>query len=877
MNSVPRVWVAGHLARIVAIALVSHLFSERACAADSQVNPPPSLARIMETAKTAGLHTALVDLDRLLADLPPNQRMISWQGKLPTGIAPDSPSWLVGNRLIVPGARGPVMQFDARTGRRLADLGQPARRGVLDGVCCVAPADAEGREVLLLFQDSVERIDLDTGKPLNNVTAKFDKRIAPIACPGGFVAVGGYRAKQFVRMTWDGKQVWEAALPGYVMSHAAAHGDTLVVQTRGDSYGGQATSAISMETGQTLWSEKTDAYGMGVAFEDNGKFVVEADQRLSIDGTMGWLICREPRSGKILWKHEQPGGTSCRPIVDLEQGHIFTVFDPSSLMCFDGRSGKIIWTATLPAPAAQADANSYFPQRQMLRLTGEGTRKCLVCVDRRGEAYFLDPATGAFKSVFPIVSTDEAPSPYGVTGPTAAPWVIGDQLVVATMKHVAAYSTDGILAPDGPPELLARALRVMLLLKANRVDDARSQLQALQAARPNAPEVLQLQADVCGPGSPLEDPQAELAGRLQLLRRTGQEADPRLARQFGLLRRISIGPMPTEPLLVGDSLYVGSRAGKVVRFNADTLQQLARYDAGVAVVSNLTFFDNSGGFVVFATDNRHTVILDKDLKLHLDLPSRNNTEYYVMGNTLVRSWPCIPHTQLTLLDCKTGQFGRDVEVKRSPFTGYVHAGRLYFLRPGGGTVSYDGATATDHPALLKPADFGVQPEQAELYVNPVGTPPVAFGPGGVFAIDEHLRASRKILASDIRVHGATANNGALVVLREPSQGAISWLLEAWSADGSRKLPLHYETRRYVHYHNGLPILMPFGKGVLLVGRELVYVEPDKAQPVWRFDPGSSRYSDSPTFRQPVVRGQTLMVTHQDGDLFIFDVRKITAP
>ena len=633
-----------------------------------------------------------------------------------------------------------------------------------------------------------------------------------------------------------------------------------------------------MESGQTLWSEKSDAYGAGVAFGDGGKFVVEADQWLSIDGTMGWLICRDPRSGKILWKHEQPGGTSCRPVVDPEQGHVFTVFDPASLMCFDGRSGKIIWTAILPAPAAQADASPHFPQRQMLRLIGQGSKKCLVCVDRRGEAYFVDPATGAFKTRFPMVSPEVARGTYGGHGPSAAPWVLGDLLIVATTGHVAAFSTDGMLSPDGPPELLARALRVILLLKAKRVDAARSELQALQAARPNAPEVLQLQADLCGPGSPLADPQAELAGRLQLLRRTGQEVDPRLASQFGLLRRITIGSMPTEPLLVDDSLYVGSRAGKIIRFNADTLQPVARHDAGVAVVSNLTYFNDDGGLIVFATANRHTVVVHKDLKPHMDQPSRHNTEYYSLGSTLVRSWPCIPHTQLALLDCKTGEFGPDVEVKRSPLDGYVHGGRLYFMRPGGGSVSFDGQTATDHPPLLKPEDFSVQrAEQAALCVNLAGTHSVAFGSGGVFAVDEHLRPIRKLLSSETRLFGAVVNNGALVVAREVSEGSLFWLLEAWSADGSRKLPLRHETHRCTLFLLNLPTLMPLGKSVLFVGRELVYIEPEKTLPAWRFHPGGIHDFDFPAFRLPAVRGQTLLVTHPDGDLFAFDVRKIITP
>jgi len=65
--------------------------------------------------------------------------------------------------------------------------------------------------------------------------------------------------------------------------------------------------------------------------------------------------------------------------------------------------------------------------------------------------------------------------------------------------------------------------------------------------------------------------------------------------------------------------------------------------------------------------------------------------------------------------------------------------------------------------------------------------------------------------------------------------------------------------------------------LLVVGRELVYVEPDKESRLWRFCRGDPRGMDSTTFRLPVVRGRTMLTTQEDGDLLVFDLQRILPP
>ena len=102
MNRVRWTEITGHLVRVAAVSLAVYMLCERTLAADSQVSLPSSLDRIIQTANTAGPQAALAELDRLLANLPPSQRMVSWEAQQPIAIVPGSghePQVIAANRL----------------------------------------------------------------------------------------------------------------------------------------------------------------------------------------------------------------------------------------------------------------------------------------------------------------------------------------------------------------------------------------------------------------------------------------------------------------------------------------------------------------------------------------------------------------------------------------------------------------------------------------------------------------------------------------------------------------------------------------------------------------------------------------------------------
>jgi outer membrane protein assembly factor BamB len=243
-----------------------------------------------------------------------------------------------------------------------------------------------------------------------------------------------------VRIDRTGSEVWDCRLPGYVMLHPAVHGSVAVVQTRGGSYGGQATSGVDLETGERLWSEVVDAYGCGAAFAADGSLVVEADQWLSPRATEGWLIGREPATGKRLWHHRRPSNTISQwPLVDPTTGRVFAAFDRGDVVCLEGKDGSVVWETFLPEPTYREVAFSYDPYWPCIARHGDR----IMVLDRNRVLHLLDAATGrpaariAPTAVFSRDGRTMAPVEI-----VATPWIHEGKLIVATAEGVVAFELD---------------------------------------------------------------------------------------------------------------------------------------------------------------------------------------------------------------------------------------------------------------------------------------------------------------------------------------------------------------------------------------------------------------------------------------------------
>jgi outer membrane protein assembly factor BamB len=342
-------------------------------------------------------------------------------------------AWRIGNTIAFTTTRNDrtVTILDLSTGAVRSELktGQDARD------TWGAPGRKSG-EMLLSSPGKIVVVDLSGGKILQHTAYKLDPRIPPVPVGDDYLVASGYRGARLVRIDRSGKELWECGLPGYVQAPLAVGGSIAVVQTRQGSYGGQATTGVDVNTGKRLWSETVDAYGYGAAFGDDAAFVVEADMWLSPKATEGWLICREPATGKRRWHFRLDGTISHAPLVDGKTGRVFAAFDRGEVVCLKGADGSLVWKAQLPENPYAAVNPSNDPAWSCLARQGDR----LMVLDRNRVLHFLDVEDGRFIASVALTAAFVSENKYMRPADVLAmPWVEGDNLIVATTQGVAAY------------------------------------------------------------------------------------------------------------------------------------------------------------------------------------------------------------------------------------------------------------------------------------------------------------------------------------------------------------------------------------------------------------------------------------------------------
>ena len=278
------------------------------------------------------------------------------------------------------------------------------------------------------------RFDAKSGETRTAVDLPRDIRIAPLPVKGGYAVVPIQRGSSVSLRDGEGQWQWRCELPGSVMMHPASFGKLAIFQTRGESYGGQETACVDLETGTLLWSDVTDAYGCGAAFFDDTAFVVEADQSLSPERSEGWLIGRDPQTGARLWHYRQAGGIHHPPLVDRRTARVYGVFSRGELVCLRGEDGSVVWQQTLPEAAfAEGTANAYNPAWSPHSLA-DGR---LLAVDRNLVLHVLDAKTGEFQNSIALKFDNPQPA---VPAPqlVGPPWIEGNAVIAAFSSGVVA-------------------------------------------------------------------------------------------------------------------------------------------------------------------------------------------------------------------------------------------------------------------------------------------------------------------------------------------------------------------------------------------------------------------------------------------------------
>ncbi len=376
-----------------------------------------------------------------LAHLPPpivpSRPEAAWlyrRDKYPPLIA----AWRIGKRIYAVSQNdstrsgGWLTAVDTSTRRTRFTKVLPTRSGV-DTPWLLRQTDAGLLELAVMGK--ILRLSAETGEPKEEVLVPHDQRIAPLPVDDDYVVVPTPRGTEIIRVDAGQKEQWRTSLPGYLQLHPTRIGERAIVQTRGSSYGGQQTLCINLMDGSIAWQDETNAYGCGVDFFDESRFLVESNSNLSPQIGEGWLIARDPQTGKRLWDYRQSGLMHHPPLIDRRTGRVYAVFQRGDVVCLRGEDGSVVWKQQLAENAlASGAANSYHKAWSPHSLDNGR----LLVVDRNLTLHTIDAASGEFHASIALIPPLDA-SPRPAIELVAAPWVIDNVAFVALTEGVVSY------------------------------------------------------------------------------------------------------------------------------------------------------------------------------------------------------------------------------------------------------------------------------------------------------------------------------------------------------------------------------------------------------------------------------------------------------
>ncbi len=325
---------------------------------------------------------------------------------------------------------------DTKGGRSRFTIVVPAE-STNDTPWLVRHSDAGILELALAGQ--ILRLSAETGERREELALKHDQRIAPLPVGDEYLIVPEQRGTEIICVNRAQKELWRTPLPGYVQLHPTLVGQHAIVQTRGSSYGGQETLCIRLDDGAIVWKDQTNAYGVGVDFFDESRFFVEANSNMSPQISEGWLIARDPNSGRRLWDYRQSGLMYHPPIIDRKTGRVYAVFQRGDVVCLRGEDGSVVWHKRLSENAlASGGADSYHKAWSPHSLD-QGR---LFVVDQNLTLHAIDAATGDFQTSVTLVPRLEC-EPTPEVSLVAPPWIIGDTAFAALSEGVISFRLAG--------------------------------------------------------------------------------------------------------------------------------------------------------------------------------------------------------------------------------------------------------------------------------------------------------------------------------------------------------------------------------------------------------------------------------------------------
>ena len=546
------------------------------------------------------------------------------------------------------------------------------------------------------------------------------------------------------------------------------------------------------------------------------------------------IICQTCK-GDPLWAYQTAGLRSpCMP--RFYEGDVIWLsgsrVQKGEAVRLEGRSGKVLWRTVLPNGAYkpsdfQLKGGGYAWDDWDPLMTMKDTSR-LLAVDGTGRLFVLNGQTGA-------IERTARPAATHLIAPT---WMDG-LVVVCSYDKAMAIPEPMLFGPrePGTDERDVLVVKARCLTAMGRLQEALAVTGDLLARDEDCAEGWRARAEVCAATKDALEQSYSLCRYADL---SGRATMPELRDGWGLLRLIPLGSRPAWQMIdIGAGpLYVGTQRGDLWAIQPDSLE--AR---------------------VVDTRDKEISGLAAEVRLRLSARTgRTTTDADAPAD------PAQPAEAPASWFRVTGRDGPAV----------VYRGKHYRPLGGGKVRIWDGRCVTERTSPLE----GIA--EWQLHFTPSG--PLGYGTGGVFALDDDLCPTKRLIEFRIagkktdHVHVArmasVGDSLGLVVL---ARNGGAYLQVYGRSDGT--LRSDEFLGRFLAGRIGAGLLTVLGNGYLVSNRQLVWAAGTGGR-VWRFGPALGRTESHggrrrrQHFGDPVVRDGKLLVTAADGCVYAFDTGRI---
>jgi len=373
-------------------------------------------------------------------------------------------------------------------------------------------------------------------------------------------------------------------------------------------------------------------------------------------------------------------------------------------------------------------------------------------------------------------------------------------------------------------------LRARCLHALGKTNEAWTELAELLDADPERAEAWTLRADLSrAAGHPFD----EIAARCRHLELTGRDTSPELRERWGLVKRIATGnDLRADLKAAGGTVYAGTSAGRVLKIDTRSL-----------AVDRAEFPGTLGR-----------------------LSGTETVKAYSYGGDWreLGAW-----SDADPLGRVTGP--PEWRVASGLDGPPVRWGDRHYRPVSGGVVRVlDGDRVRSYQTRLEPI------RQWQIHVSPWG-PPLGYGTGGVYELDEHLCPARKLIAaavgSEVTLMAGDARTLGLLTYKNSLP-----VVQVWTRDGTRMLR-EQAVRPTGALGRGIDHLVAVGGGYLLAAGDVAWVPASADGAAWRFgfgdNPGRAlpriHFAHASLFGKPLVRDNLLFVGCRDGAVYVFDL------